>query len=475
MEIADCVTLHLPVVKYNSRIHSMILSKYNYLYKSKRYKKNFIYNSRSSSFISVSLDLYNKLIAIKGSSQQEKDIEDIDNDIKEAFTKAKVFVSKLEDDNFVQQKKLLKYTQSFQERELGLVVVPTFACNFACPYCYECNLPAIFMDEKTEDQIVQFIRKSRGADMLHLCWHGGEPLLAFENIKRILKKIELEDSVKLKSHSIVTNGYLLDESKCSFFRDYNLDTIQITIDGLREQHNKSRIHKKGNPTFDIILNNIEKVFEIMPSCHVIIRMNVHAQNEKDYPLLHKMLTQRWGDQNYSIQMKYANDHGRGCRVACVKNKNKAAYIQNMCKSNSFRGVISLPSPQIGGCAATHINTYVIGTTGELYKCWVDVGKKEKIVGSIFSDSYNTALISQYILGTDMFSDKKCLECILLPACDGGCNLRRLDYKISDEPFDNCPINMDELDVVLDAFYEIKTFRCDDDSKQAKFIFSDSVF
>lgn len=455
----------------------MIWSRYNYLYRSKRYGKNFIYNSRTSSFISVSSDLYNKLIAIKESSQQERDIEDISNEVKEAFAKAKVFVNKLEDDNFVQQKKLSQYIQSFQERELGLVVVPTFACNFACPYCYEHNLPIIFMNEKTEDQIIQFARKSRGADMLHLCWHGGEPLLAFENIKRILKKIELEDGIKLRSHSIVTNGYLLDESKCSFFRDYNLNTIQITVDGLRERHNKSRIHKKGGETFDIILNNIEKVFQIMPSCHVIIRMNVHAENEKDYPLLYKMLTQRWGDQNYSIQMKYVDSHGGGCRVACVKNKSKAAYIQDMCKNETFRGVISLPSPQIGGCAATHINTYVIGTTGELYKCWVDVGKKEKIVGSIFSDNYNTALISQYTLGTDMFSDKKCMECVLLPVCDGGCNLRRLDYKISGKPFDNCPINLNELDIVLDAFYEIKTSQRNNNHQRENSIFSysDSIF
>ena len=166
--------------------------------------KCFLYSSRTNLFISLSPSLFKQLSVIKKSHQQEVAIDALEDDIKRKLIKAKVFSSKFEDESFITQKKLIKYNQSFQEKELGIVLLPTFACNFQCPYCYESNLPSVFMDEETEDQIIQFIKKNKGADRLHLCWHGGEPLLAFKNIERILKKIESEDTIKIKNHSMVS-------------------------------------------------------------------------------------------------------------------------------------------------------------------------------------------------------------------------------------------------------------------------------
>lgn len=37
--------------------------------------------------------------------------------------------------------------------------------------------------------------------------------------------------------------------------------------------------------------------------------------------------------------------------------------------------------------------------------------------------------------------------------DGGCNLRRLEYKISNKPYDLCPIDTANMDTLLDMFYE----------------------
>lgn len=431
----------------------MIWSKYNFLYKSEKHDEFFLYNSRTNSFMTLTADVFQTLKNIKASINPEEVINTLDCSVKEILIKTKALTTSLEERNFILQKKLLKYKQSFQEKDLGIIILPTFGCNFKCPYCYEKDLPSEFMDEKTEDQVVRFIKRFKSSENLHLCWHGGEPLIAFNNIMSILRKIEKENTIKLKNHSMVTNGYLLNNERCHFLSKYNLNTVQVTIDGLRVQHNKSRIHKNGLPTFDIILENVERVFKIMPKCNVIIRMNVHNDNKNDFPLLHEMLTKRWGDQNYSIQMKYVNDHKNGCKVDCLKNRNKIFYAQNLYIKHNFKNIDFYPTPKIGGCAATQLNSFVIGVKGELYKCWVDVGKKDKVIGDIYSNNYNMNLISEYILGTDMFNDKKCLDCLLLPICDGGCNLRRLEYKISNKPYDLCPIDTANMDTLLDMFYE----------------------
>ncbi|RNC63503.1 radical SAM/SPASM domain-containing protein [Proteiniphilum sp. X52] len=428
-------------------------SRYNYLYESKRHNCFLLYNSITNVLISLSIDVYRKLCLIKNGKDSEPIFRVLEEETLDKLIKAKIFVEDYDDENFILQKKFLKYKKSFQEKILSLVLLPTYACNFNCPYCYEAGLPYIFMKENVEDMIIDFINSFEVSSKLQLCWHGGEPLIAFNNIKRILTKIEKNEKKELKSHALVTNGYLLDKDKCLFFNDHNLNLIQITIDGLKENHNKSRIHKSGYLTYDVILNNIENVFKYIPQCSITIRMNVHAENEEDFPLLYEELKNRWEGQKYHLVMKYANKHNDSCRVECFNEKDKIFYAKKLFENYNFTNFNLYPKFQLGGCTATYSNSFVIDPEGDIYKCWVDVGKKERRIGNIFTRKYNSFLLTEYILGTDMYSDPKCLKCLLFPVCDGGCNLRRLNFKLNKAPYDLCPIDIENLDILFDMFYE----------------------
>lgn len=46
-------------------------------------------------------------------------------------------------------------------------------------------------------------------------------------------------------------------------------------------------------------------------------------------------------------------------------------------------------------------------------------------------------MSEFIQGSDKFSDSKCLNCRYLPVCDGGCHLYRVNYKSNKKPYDVC--------------------------------------
>ena len=46
-------------------------------------------------------------------------------------------------------------------------------------------------------------------------------------------------------------------------------------------------------------------------------------------------------------------------------------------------------------------------------------------------------MSEFIQGSDKFSDSKGLNCRFLPVCDGGCNLYRVNYKSNKKPYDIC--------------------------------------
>lgn len=402
--------------------------------------------------------MYSILKMLKDSNNIDDDISSISEDLREKLFSAKVILTEFDEQNFAIQKKFVKYERSLQRNVLGLIILPTFACNFKCPYCYETNLPQVFMDENTENKLIEFAKSNPGCCNTQLCWHGGEPLVAFNNIKRLLGKLTSDDKIRITKHSMVSNGYLLDKEKCEFLNAYNLDSIQITVDGLRDNHNKSRIHKNGTPTFDVILNNVENVFKYIPKCYVVIRMNVHSENQFDYPILKEELKKLWGNQPYFLDMRYVvggddSTNDSGCRIKCFKNRDKIHFLKKMYEEYNCSNISFYPKPNIGGCTATHINSFVIAPNGDLYKCWADVGKQERKTGSIFKGYNDSVLLSEYLVGTDMFSDKKCSDCLLLPVCDGGCNLTRLEYKQNKKEYDECPIDTKDLDLLFDMFYE----------------------
>lgn len=52
--------------------------------------------------------------------------------------------------------------------------------------------------------------------------------------------------------------------------------------------------------------------------------------------------------------------------------------------------------------------------------------------------------SYTIVGSDMFSDKKCHDCAFLPLCDGGCVVRRYNQYHGGEEYDSCPLDKEDF-------------------------------
>ena len=101
--------------------------------------------------------------------------------------------------------------------------------------------------EQKEDvykrQILEFIKNNAKIKRnITISWFGGEPLLKFADIKRMLHKAcQYGDEYGCKITSdITTNGYLLNEQNIREMKQLNVKSIQITIDGDRESHNKRR-------------------------------------------------------------------------------------------------------------------------------------------------------------------------------------------------------------------------------------------
>ena len=359
------------------------------------------------------------------------------------------------DNNCILDQKLIKYSAAFSTELLQLVVAPTLNCNFSCLYCYEKGLKNNKMSSQTENNLINFIKSYNKDTILDLTWYGGEPLLAFNTIKNILAKLR-ENNIRLGSHALITNGYLLTKEVSYFFKDYKLDNVQITIDGTKEKHDKLRKHKSGSSTFDTILENIDLFTDIVPQTSVTIRVNVSNENKDDFPEIYKYLNNRYKNKRCIVSPALVKDHGN-CEVHCIKNKDKITFLKDLYFKYGIKEVEFFPKIlQSGVCTADKLHAFVVDPLGNLYKCWVDIGKKEKVVSQLENTKItNFNLISRYVINTDKFQDEKCLKCFLFPVCDGGCGLYRMNYQLNDTYYDVCPINRDEMDILLEAYYELQ--------------------
>lgn len=91
------------------------------------------------------------------------------------------------------------------------------------------------------------------------------------------------------SANIISNGYLLDRTVAERLAKWGITLAQITLDGPREQHNRTRVLKNGSGTFDRIVENIKSCGDLL---RFSIRMNVTTENSWSVAELKRLLREK---------------------------------------------------------------------------------------------------------------------------------------------------------------------------------------
>lgn len=421
-------------------------SMYNHISHSDKYGI-FIYNSVTNSFIRVDDDLMRKIEDVKDWSLE---LKNFDPNFSKILLDHKIVVDDKFDKEVFYKKKYLKYLSSIACHEVGLTIATTTGCNFKCPYCYEAGVKPINMSQEVEDAIVKYIESI--SIPIDISWYGGEPLMNWDTIKRLTAKISEVKSFNEVAYTLITNGYALTQEKCDFFANTNLKHIQITLDGVEDTHNKSRVSKNGKPSYGKIMDNIDYALKKLPNTYIAIRVNIGALNKDDYPKLRKEIYDRWGDYRKNIGIHFAFIIDYSCNSStCFSSRQQIDYVVELYKEYNIITRNILPVNNSGVCCANKHKSFVIAPDGSLYKCWIDLGKAEKKVGSIFEPEKltNLALLSEYF-GDDKFNDPICLNCSLLPICGGLCPAA----KDASPDGERCPFDRKYIDYILEILYDI---------------------
>lgn len=400
-----------------------------YTYIFKRDNKFYLFNTQNCFFAEISSELYELIF--------NRDYSELDDEMKSVLLEKGVLVSSESKYDYFNGQRIRFLSNSYDNKKLCLVIAPNSGCNFECPYCFEEKKRQISMQKGFDESILNFINEHKYAETLSLIWYGGEPLMSFNRIKEIYYRILNESNIKIVNHSIITNGYLINNGVIDFFKQSNLNKIQITLDGNEDTHNRTRYLKVGKkPTFKTIIDNIVLVAQNIPNCKVSVRINVSKSNSKEYISLYEHLIS-FGLKNiypYPGFVRKDTPDKRSLCCDCLDNESAAEFLNSLNKS-SYR---SKPSSTPKGCMVNHINSYIIGPEGELYKCWNDFNNNNKIIGSIFDNQIvNKHLFHSYMMELSAFSDDNCKDCMFFPICSGGCSWYRYRNIYENGKFNLC--------------------------------------
>lgn len=403
-----------------------------YTYYFNREGKYYLFNSLSGLFCEISEHTYRSLY--------NRDYTQLSIETQEFLRKNKVLIN--EDEKYMyylqSQIEYMKYVNN--ESSLGLVIAPTIHCNFNCPYCFESKSNSKYMSDEVEMQLLDFVRHRKNTKEINLTWYGGEPLLAFDRIKSIWNLLISEfPALKIRNHTIVTNGWLITDAIIDFFKKTSLNSIQITIDGTREHHNKTRCLKNGMPTFDVVVRNIIAIAKSIPTLDVLVRVNISRGNCEDYAKICAMIGQLkiknitlypgfiredTTDRNSLSYDSLSEEDTHEFFKRSFKCGIKTSFMPSKCNNR--------------GCLMNSLNAFIIGPEGEIYKCWNDVGHADRVVGTISNRNPSDKLrLYRYLIEASPFSDSRCKDCFVFPVCSGGCGHYRYRNKFENGKFEIC--------------------------------------
>jgi len=315
----------------------------------------------------------------------------------------------------------------YDASSFALTIVTSLGCNFDCPYCFEAKHPSILSPEVEAAVLAVLDDQIPRIERFSVSWFGGEPLVGKRPLLSLSDAfIERCDRAGVAySAGITTNGYLLDEQTCRQLRERRVTNTQVCLDGPPEVHDRMRPLAGGGGSFWRIVRNLHHAVNYLD---IAIRMNVDAQNIRRAEELFQILVDEGFAGKLSVypgQIVGVGENPQAPSASygprCLTNREFAwAELEFLALAERY-GLAgpSLPRPTGAPCTAVRANELVVGSKGELYKCWDSVGTKFEVIGDIRDYRNPNGRLAKW-LTYDPFANEECRGCIALPVCMGGC-------------------------------------------------------
>lgn len=321
-------------------------------------------------------------------------------------------------------------------------------CNMRCDYCFYCDemekrsTPSYGM--MSEDTLKKLIRRSmfQAGEEICFAFQGGEPTL--RGIPFYEKAVEFEERFN-RSHArvmntIQTNGLALDEEWCRLFRDHNF-LVGVSLDGVRECHDRYRHDAKGRSTYDRVRESIRMLdaWGIEYNILTVVTARTAEQVEEIYREYARNgwkyqqyiacldpLGEEPGNNEYSLTPEMYGEFLIRLFRLWDKDwkKGRAPYIRQF---ENYIGILMEYEPE--ACEQRGICSVqcTAEADGSAYPCDFYVLDEYRL-GNYNLDSVDKMLNSEAarkFVRRSLRKDPQCLECRWRHLCRGGCQRHRI--------------------------------------------------
>ncbi len=412
-------------------------------------EKTLLYNAYSDRFILVEPLLKDLLSA--AAHEGTESLRDVHPTFYQSL-KNKGFIVETEIDELELVKKRRVEVDLMDDTEYRLIINPTMNCNFKCWYCYESHVKDSKMTAETirnlEKHITHVVENTKNLRIFRISWFGGEPFLFYD---KVIKPISDFATVLLKKHNVelitnyTTNGFLIKQSMIADFHSCNAKSFQITLDGNREMHDAVRFVNSKKGSYDDILKNIFLLCK--NGLNVSLRINYTKSNLENLEDVVQDFEPMESEHRKYLTVLFhkvwqETDKNLGERVDQLNLKFRKA---------GFRSVFgALPDNVKASCYADRKNQATINYNGEIFKCTARNFSSNSKSGDLNSDGtieWNEKLDERLNV---KFKNKPCLECPILPICNGGCSQKALESKGKDYCVYNFDYNL-KAEVILNKY------------------------
>lgn len=341
-------------------------------------------------------------------------------------------------------------------------------CNLRCEYCfastgdYAAGHRSLMSYEVGKKAIDFLIEKSGNRRNLEVDFFGGEPLMNFEVVKKLVdygRKREKECGKNFR-FTITTNGILLDDDKIKYINE-NMHNVVLSLDGRKEVNDKMRKRIDGSGSYDSIVEKYKNFVSQRGVKDYYVR-GTFTRNNLDFSkdLMHMVdlgfkqtsIEPVVSDENLDYALKEEDlpiifaEYEKLAKEIIEKRKKGEFF-------NFFHFMIDLSQgpcviKRLKGCGSG--NEYIAVTPeGDIYPCHQFVGMEEYKMGSVMDKSFDES-IKQKFADANILNKPKCKDCFAKFYCSGGCNANNLLYGGGlDKPYEiSCKLERKRIECAI---------------------------
>ncbi|MDD3383695.1 MAG: radical SAM protein [Bacilli bacterium] len=425
----------------------------------------YAYDSITNNYVKISKEAYD---FFKEAKLHTKIGEEISNEIinkyEEGYNLVKMLIEKnniLNGFDFGQPKYWYNkenIKDLLENKSKVLVLEVTKKCNFRCKYCcwsdtyYEkdCYANKDMSIDIIKKSLDNFLNYSKDSENIAISFYGGEPLIAFNNIKFVVDYINKNVKTKKHHYNFTTNLYLLDETILDFLYNNNFHLL-VSLDGPQWIHDAGRITINNSGTYEKIFNNlmmIKNKYPVYFKNNISFNAVIPQLKYKDYVInffVEKFPENRFmfSDLSPGYNIEKINEYFQ------ILNKNKLFYkIKDLKKEEKiseryYLGLVDSTKERIklsvyddalapyfknidiklknngyfwnNGCCILGQRKMFVDVNGNIFPCEkVDINNEKYLIGNV-SDGYNYKKIDKII---NDFSSliQKCNKCWAIVHC-----------------------------------------------------------